>query len=253
MRWLVIPVLASACTTANPAFDLVDGNSGADAGDDDSLPEDAEGEIGSGEEESSTGDPADCAYPSGAKVELTVDGEPVCGDFYGIAGLVQEVTETQVTIHCEENLDSDCIPGALGVLTVGYGLPPELVVDPTRVMTLQFSTDAECRFALVRLQASDESRETFLALGPPALLAAEADLVAWDADLDQACECGSECCEPTAGSYRLSKEIDGEVFDLAEGESATAQVDGEMVRFINVASHVKWDCSKVFHWQSVRQ
>ncbi len=248
MRWLVIPVLASACTTANPAFDLVDGNSGGGA---DDSPEE-EGEVESGEGESSTGDPADCRFDSGRKVELTVDGEPICGDFYAIAGFVEAVTETQVQIHCQENIDSDCIPGAVGVLTIAYGLPEELVVDPGRVMQLQFSTDSECRFSLARLQASDESRETFLALGAPALLATEPDLVAWDANLDEACECGNECCDLPAGTYRLSKEIDGETYDLAEGESAEAQVDGHLVRFTNVASHVKWDCTKVFHWQSIR-
>jgi hypothetical protein len=250
MRWLVIPVLASACTTANPAFDLVDGNSGGESPG--SL--DDEGEADTSEDESSSGgvEPADCMLGPGRKVELTVEDEPICGEFYAIAGFVESVTDTQVRIHCGENLDSDCIPGALGVLTIGWGLPPELVVDPARVMQLQFSTDETCQFRLARLQASDEPRELFLAHGAPALLDPSTDLAAWDATIDEACECGNECCNHPAGTYRISKEIDGEVYDLAEGESALATIDGDMMRFTNVASHVKYDCTKVFHWQSIR-
>ena len=29
-------------------------------------------------------------------------------------------------------------------------------------------------------------------------------------------------------------------------------IDGDMMRFTNVASHVKYDCTKIFHWQSIR-
>jgi hypothetical protein len=251
MRWLAITVLASACTTANPAFDLVDGNSGGESPE--SLEEgEDEGEVGTSEDGSSTGDPADCAFESARKVELTVDDEPICGDLYSIAGFVESVTDTQIRIHCAESFDSDCIPGALGVLTINWGLPPELVVDPARAMQLQFSTGPNCEFRLARLQAADEPRELFLALGPPVLIDPNADLVAWEAMLDEACECGNECCTHPAGTYRLSKEIDGELYDLAEGESAIAEVDGFMVRYTNVASHVKYGCTKVFHWQSIR-
>jgi hypothetical protein len=247
MHWFAIAVVPLvACTAANPAFDLLDG-------DDDS----AASMDGPDEEAGGSSDGEDSAVFDGcgpfvppAPVALLIDETPICGS-YVATGMVEAVTATDIHVRCSSEFDSDCLPDALAVLRIGHGLPPELVVDTSKPMQLHWYTNEDCDFALVRLQAADELRESFVAVGNPAIFQMQLFGYGLEAVMDEPCEC-SDCCLLPQGRYELALEIEGVRLVLAEGEEADRDVEGQKYRFRNVAANITGDCRKAFHWQSVR-
>jgi hypothetical protein len=249
MRWFVIAVLpAVACTAANPAFDLLDGDDDSAAsqeGPDDEGAGDSSGDVDSGVVE-------DCGpFVESAEVELFVGEMRVCVD-YVTTGTLVTATADEIHLRCDSQFDGDCVPDTVSVLRIGYGLPPELVLEYDRPIQLHWITDGNCNFAMVRVQYGDELRESFVALGTPGVLLAE--LVSYDveAEMDEACEC-ADCCTVPQGSYLLMRRLpDGVIVSLAEGEEADVGIDALTYRFRNIASNVTGDCRKTFHWQAVR-
>jgi hypothetical protein len=155
-------------------------------------------------------------------------------------------------VRCSDSLDSDCIPGALAQLSVGYGVPPELVVDGGRTMQLVYQTDQDCEFALTRLKAADELHETYYALGHPAILGGEyatADDIAFE--LVDSCDC-PECCSVEPGRYEVAIVLADGPLGLMEGETADGVAKGMQYRFRTRAANVRHDCTKSFFWDAVQ-
>src|SRR5262245_13418331 len=126
MRWLLLVVVAAACTADNPAFDL--GSTGANT----SGPDAGESESTSGVEpaEGSSGAAATCGPFEGERsVALTVDGGEHCGQLFFAVGAIELVTTDELHLRCGTDPDSQCPPGSLAVLKNGWGFPPELVAD----------------------------------------------------------------------------------------------------------------------------
>jgi len=251
MRWFAIVALPLvACTAANPAFDLLDGED--DSAEAQDGPDDAAGGSSEDGEGSGTGSAVECGpFAEPAVVELAVDGAPVCG-YYVATGRVEAISETEVHLRCNSEFDSDCLPEALAVLHIGYGLPPELVISHDRAIQMHWYTDAKCELAMVRLQYGDELRESFIAAGTAAIF--QTDLVPYDleAEMEDACECEPDCCSLPQGRYRMLKQAGDQSLALAEGQEADAETEGYMFRYRNLAANVVGNCRKTFHWQAVR-
>jgi hypothetical protein len=253
MRWLaMVESTIAGCTAANPAFDLLDGD------DDSAMSLDGQDDAAGGSTEdgegSETGSIDGCGpFAPPAEVELTVDGARICG-LYVVTGTVEAITDNEIHMRCDSEFDSDCLPDALAVLRIDHGLPPELDVAPDRAMQLHWNTtdDDRCEFGVVRLQAGDELRETFVALGAPGIFQASLNAYNVEAQMLEACEC-SDCCTLQQGQYELVKQLDdGQSLALAEGEEADGLDEGLRYRFRNIAANVTGTCRKAFHWQAVR-
>jgi hypothetical protein len=246
----MVALSLAGCTAANPAFDLLDGED--DSAVSQEGPIDEAGESSDEAGSSDTAALAECGpYSESATVELFVGDSSICGE-YVTTGVIEAITADEIHLRCDSRFDSDCLPDALAVLRVGYGLPPELELAKDRAIQLHWYTDANCTFAMVRVQYGDELRESFVALGTPGILQTQLVSYELDAEMEIACECGNDCCALPQGRYALVKPYAGGTISLGEGASVDAEIDGVVYRFRNLASNVTGDCRKAFHWQAVR-
>lgn len=253
MRWLVLVVISAACTADNPEFDragTTGDQSGVDAGDE--LEGSGGVDASDAEEEGSSDGAVPVCGPLEApqQVELKIDGVSHCTGIYFAVGVIELVTEQELQFRCNADTDSMCPPGSLAVLTNGWGFPPELGADPTRVMQMQYEASDECGFAAVEMKVSDDVRLKFTALGAAAIFGTVTDYEI-TAKLVEMCDCSTDCCGLPAGRYVLEKSLVGEPVVLGEGEEAVAELDMAAYRFHNFASHVDANCGKTFHWQAV--
>ncbi|HET6584144.1 MAG TPA: hypothetical protein VFG69_11860 [Nannocystaceae bacterium] len=258
MRWLVLVVIAAACTADNPEFDRSGTTGNTSRADDDGVPSTgadtssngASDEAGEG---GSSGAVAECGpFDEDHHVELKIDDQLQCGPFFAI-GVIELVDGDELHLRCNEDTDSSCPPGALAVLKNGWGFPPELVADPKRILQMQFDTAGDCEFEHVEMQVQQEERLKFIALGAPGIFQT---ITSYEvtAHLVEACDCpAADCCNLPAGRYELRKALVDGPITLAEGQEKVAELDGAAYRFHNFASHVEESCDKVFHWQAVLQ